>query len=46
MKGFPSMNERMANQLNDCLKIGKVLSSMTEGYTVSIMKGEKKVGKL
>ena len=46
MKGFPSMHERMANQLNDCLNIGKVPLWMTEGYTVLIMKDEKKGGEV
>ena len=46
MKGFTSLHERMADQLDNCLETGRVPQWMTKGYTVLLMKDENKGGEV
>ena len=46
VKGFKSLHDRIADQLDECLKDGKIPKWMTKGYTVLLMKDEKKGGEV
>ena len=46
VKGFKSLHDRIADQLDECLKAGKIPKWMTKGYTVLLMKDENKGGEV
>ena len=46
MKGFENLHERIAGQLDKCLKAGRVPLWMTKGYTVLLMKDKLKGGEV